>query len=204
MYQATITSMTIANHVSAKLPGYESATSASRRKIAPTRDHADACGMLAVTVFVLEGDLLEHAQRFGLDRPKIAQRRAVPRYRAHQRAQPAVALVELDVQVDAALGSHHAQLAKPRYGARAVEQVVVDLVEAHAITRDRTQLDVQLAWRRQRDDAAAVDDRDAIAQLPRFVEQIGGQHHRLAGTGDEVAPDQRAQFLGMDRIDGAR
>ena len=74
--------MTMPSHARAKLPGYESATITSRRKIAPTFASAaakgdDAGGRLTV-VADIERHFLEDVDRFGLDRPEVAQGRAVP------------------------------------------------------------------------------------------------------------------------------
>src|SRR5437660_9569327 len=145
MYQATTTSMTIASHDSAKLPGYENATIASRRKIAPSLASPAASGRLGAVAVIGERHFLEDVDRLGLDRPEVAQRGAVPGDRAHQRAQRAVARLHLHVEVDPALGPHDAQIAEARHGAGAGQQIVVDLVQGHAVARDLAQADVELA-----------------------------------------------------------
>src|ERR1700733_10133504 len=134
MYHATTTSTKIASHESAKLPGYEIATSASRRKIAPGFASPDATGRSAIAVIV-QRHLLEDVDGLGLDRPEVAQGRAVPGNRAHERAQRAVARLHLDVQVHAALGADDPQIAKARDRARAGEQVVVHVVERDPVAQ---------------------------------------------------------------------
>src|SRR5579884_1629014 len=201
MYHAITTSTPIESHESAKFPGYESATRTSRRKIAPTFAGFSPSGASAA---IIARHLLEHVDRLGIDGTKLARRGAAPRHRAHERAERRPAGLELDVQVDAALGAHDAQLAQAGDRPRAREQLVVDVIERDAIPDDRVQLRVELARRPERDDAPAVDDRDAVAQLPRLVEEVGREDDGLAGLFDQPPADQRADLFRVDRIDGAR
>ena len=127
--------------------------------------------------------------------------RAVPRDGAHQRAERPFVRVHLDVQVDAPLGADDAQVAEAGDRARARQQLFVDLVDGHPVARDGAEVLVELARRAERDDAAVVDDGDAVAQLPRLVEQVGREDDRLAALLDELAADQQAQVLGVDRVD---